>query len=151
MEPLTNDWTAHRLRDAKVVSAFTDEHFQDCAKIVGVSDDFPLVERVESQMQDSLGAHASAARSQPYYLDVTSPKANKGAVVDTLAATYNLHHSQIATIGDGPNDRLMFRRSGFSIAMGNGDEQVRQSAKAVTDTNDDDGWANAIRKYILRT
>ena len=143
-----------------VVPRFTDAHFEDCAKIVGVSDDYALVERVEQEMQGALDEHHScsrsrpyysAARSQPYYLDVTSAKANKGAVVDTLAATYNIHHSQIATIGDGPNDRMMFRRGGFSIAMGNGSEEVRNSAKAVTDTNDNDGWAKAIRQYILRS
>ncbi|HKM61601.1 MAG TPA: Cof-type HAD-IIB family hydrolase [Acidisphaera sp.] len=133
-----------------VVPSFTGEHFEDCAKIVGVSDDFPLVERVEQETQQALDGDASATRSQPYYLDVTSPKANKGAVVDTLAAIYNLHHSQIVTIGDGPNDRLMFRRSGFSIAMGNGSEEVRNTAKVVTDSNEDDGWAKAVRKYILR-
>ena len=133
----------------QVVERFTDAHLADCAKIVCVSDDYPLVARVERETQEALGDRASATRSQPYYLDVTSPKATKGAVVDTLAAMYNLRHSQIATIGDGPNDRLMFRRSGFSIAMGNASDEVKQAANVVTDSNENDGFAKAVREHIL--
>ena len=61
----------------------------------------------------------SAALSQPYYLDVTHPKANKGEVVSALSALLAIPTAQIATIGDMPNDVLMFQRSGVSIAMGN--------------------------------
>ena len=65
------------------------ENFEDAlgraVKIVGVSDDLDLVARCEKEAQDALGANASAARSQPYYLDVTHPDANKGTVVTTLS------------------------------------------------------------------
>jgi len=54
-------------------------------KIVGISDDLDLVARCEKDVQDALGGKASAVRSQPYYLDVTHPDANKGAVVTTLS------------------------------------------------------------------
>ena len=50
-------------------------------KIVGVSEDHALVARCEAELAARLGADASAARSQPYYLDVTHPEANKGMVV----------------------------------------------------------------------
>jgi hydroxymethylpyrimidine pyrophosphatase-like HAD family hydrolase len=56
---------------------------------------------------------------------------------------------QIATIGDMPNDVLMFRKSGFSIAMGNASDEVKKQASAVTDSNEDEGFAKAIRKFIL--
>jgi hydroxymethylpyrimidine pyrophosphatase-like HAD family hydrolase len=67
----------------------------------------------------TLGHQVSAARSQPYYLDVTHPAANKGSVVDFLSAVYLIPASCIAAIGDMPNDILMFEKSGMSIAMGN--------------------------------
>jgi HAD superfamily hydrolase (TIGR01484 family) len=54
-------------------------------KIVGVSDDHERVARCEKDAQQALGARASAARSQPYYLDITHPNANKGKVVATLS------------------------------------------------------------------
>ena len=137
--------------DAKVVSSFTDAHLADAVKIVGVSDDLDRVAACEKMAQDKLGDKASAARSQPYYLDVTHPQANKGDVVLTLAKLRNIAPGQIATIGDMPNDVLMFRKGGLSIAMGNASEEVKSQATEVTDSNENEGFAKAVRKFILKT
>ena len=119
-------------------------------KIVGVSDDLELVANCEEVAQRTLSKAASAARSQPYYLDVTHPKANKGTVVTTLSKFFGIGTGQIATIGDMPNDVSMFRESGFSIAMGNSSDEVKSQASAVTDSNENDGFAKAVRKLILQ-
>jgi Cof subfamily protein (haloacid dehalogenase superfamily) len=119
-------------------------------KIVGVSDDHDLVARCEKETEDALGTGASAARSQPYYLDVTHPDANKGTVATTLSKLLSVPTSEIATIGDMPNDVLMFRKSGLSIAMGNASPDVQAQADLVTDSNDDEGFAKAIERFILR-
>ena len=121
------------------------------AKIVGVSDDHERVESVAKAAHDEFGDHVSAARSQPYYLDVTHPQANKGGVVKFLAARYGIEEEQIATIGDMPNDVLMFARSGLSIAMGQSDREVHRSARRVTTSNEEDGFANAVSRFVLRT
>ena len=68
-------------------------------------------------------------------LDVTHPDANKGFVAGYLSRLLGIPEEEIATIGDQPNDVLMFKRSGFSIAMGNASEEVRRQASAVTDSN----------------
>ncbi len=136
--------------DARVVSSFTDADLAQAVKIVGVSDDLALVAACEKAGdKNALGDRASAARSQPYYLDVTHPQANKGAVVATLSRLLNIPTAQIATIGDMPNDALMFRKSGFSIAMGNASDAVKAQARAVTDSNENEGFAKAMRKFIL--
>jgi Cof subfamily protein (haloacid dehalogenase superfamily) len=135
--------------DARVVPEFTDEHLSRAVKIVGISDDFPRVATCEKAAQAALGERASAARSQPYYLDVTNPKANKGVVVEILSKRLGIPSSQIATMGDMPNDVLMFRNSGFSIAMGNASDEVKAQASAVTDGNEDEGFAKAVRRFIL--
>jgi len=120
-------------------------------KIVGVSDDLELVARCEKDTQAALGAEASAARSQPYYLDVTHPDANKGTVVTTLSKLLAVPVSEIATIGDMPNDVLMFRKGGLSIAMGNASPEVQAQADLVTDSYDDEGFAKAMERSILHT
>jgi Cof subfamily protein (haloacid dehalogenase superfamily) len=135
--------------DAKVVASFTDAHLAYAVKIVGISDDLDLVAACEKVVQSTLGEKASAARSQPYYLDVTHPQANKGAVVTTLSKLLNIPPAQIATIGDMPNDVLMFRSSGFSIAMGNASNEVKAQASAVTDSNENEGFAKAVRQFVL--
>lgn len=119
------------------------------AKIVGVSDDHALVERTETSAQQQFGDHVSAKRSQPYYLDVTNPEANKGAVVDFLRGDFGIPLDAIATIGDGPNDVLMFNKSGLSIAMGNAEADVQQAATHVTASNEEEGFAKAVEEFIL--
>jgi hypothetical protein len=135
--------------DAKVVTSFTDAQLAHAVKIVGISDDPDLVAACEKVVQNTLGVKASAARSQPYYLDVTHPQANKGTVVTTLSKILNILPAQIATIGDMPNDVLMFRKGGFSIAMGNASNEVKAQASAVTDSNENEGFAKAVREFVL--
>ncbi len=133
---------------AKVAQDFSP-FMQHIVKIVGVSDDFDAVAKCESQVQGSARGRYSASRSQPYYLDVTHPQANKGEVVLELSRLLNIPTEQIATIGDGPNDTLMFRKSGLSIAMGNGSTEVQKAANVVTASNEAEGFAQAIEKFVL--
>ena len=135
--------------DAKVTPNFSDADIAKAVKIVGVSDDLALVETCEKVVQSALGDKASAARSQPYYLDVTSPLANKGQVVIELSKRLNIPPASIMTFGDMPNDILMFSKSGFSVAMGNSSDAVKAKASATTDSNEDDGFAKAVERFIL--
>ena len=48
-----------------------------------------------------------------------------------------------------PNDILMFAHSGLSIAMGNADPQVQRAARRITDTNDNNGFAAAVDRFVL--
>lgn len=125
------------------------EDLQGVTKIVGVSDDHGKVQRCEAAAQAAFGSQATAARSQPYYLDVTNKRANKGAVVEYLSQHVRVPAEEIATIGDQPNDVLMFKRSGFSIAMGNASDEVKAQAAAVTASYNDEGFAKAMEAFIL--
>ncbi len=121
------------------------------AKVVGVGDDLDAVQRCEKDVQTALGTTASAARSQPYYLDVTHPKANKGEVVLAMSDLLKIPAEEIATIGDMPNDVLMFVKSGVSIAMGNASAEVQKSATYVTTSSEQEGFANAMEQFILKS
>src|SRR5690348_6704755 len=119
------------------------------AKLVGVSDDYAAVARCEQDVQKKCGSQVSASRSQPYYLDVTHPQANKGEVVTVLSEMLKIPPERIATIGDGPNDVLMFRKSGISIAMGNASDEVKKAAKFVAASNQEEGFAQAMERFVL--
>lgn len=137
----------------------------DVAKIVGVSDDLEAVAKCEQAVQTQFAngvrcqqsnpkresqAEVSAARSQPYYLDVTHPDANKGAVVLSLSKMLDIPTDEIATIGDMPNDITMFAQSGCSIAMGQSSTEVKQAATYVTASSEEEGFAEAMERYILQ-
>jgi Cof subfamily protein (haloacid dehalogenase superfamily) len=126
-----------------------DGMVEGIVKIVGVSDDLDRVAEAESAARAQLGDHVSAARSQPYYLDVTHPDANKGAVVRYLSREYGIDPERIATLGDMPNDVLMFAHSGLSIAMGNASAEVQRAARRVTSSDAEEGFARAIERFVL--
>ena len=119
------------------------------AKIVGVSANFELLAKCEHDMQTALDNSACIVRSQLYYLDITHALANKGAAISEIAKLLGVPLAEIAVIGDGGNDVAMFKRSGLSISMGNASPAVQQAADFVTDGNGEDGFANAIERFIL--
>lgn len=119
------------------------------AKIVGVTDDRQAIDAATAAAVERFGDHVSAAQSQPYYLDITHPEANKGTVVRWLSARFDLTPEEIATIGDMPNDVLMFAHSGLSIAMGNASAAVHRAARRVTSSNREDGFARAMEQFVL--
>jgi hypothetical protein len=119
------------------------------AKIVGVSKKFEILAQCERDARAALADQATVARSQSYYLDITHPLANKGEALSAIAKLLAVPLAEIAVIGDGGNDVAMFERSGLSIAMGNASLDVRQAADFVTDSNRDDGFANAVERFIL--
>jgi len=118
-------------------------------KIVGVSEDYPRVAACEAAVQKHFGTQVSAACSQPYYLDVTHPSANKGVVIQRLSRYLKIPMEHIAVLGDQPNDVLMFRKSGLSVAMGNASDEVKGQAHFVTTSYEEEGFANAVEKFIL--
>jgi Cof subfamily protein (haloacid dehalogenase superfamily) len=148
--------TPHAVFEAATVAfeptVIADLHavLDGAVKIVGVSDDHALVARLEGELRQRVARDASVARSQAYYLDVTHPDANKGMVVRELSRRLDIPLSRIATIGDMPNDVLMFGVSGLGIAMGNASPDVQRCARFVTTSNDDEGFANAVERILLK-
>ena len=150
---------------AKVVSNFTEALRQGVTKVVGVNDKYDLIAEAEKVIQAEFehGIHArcttpsrdcepsvSATRSQAYYLDVTHPKANKGAVVEWLSEYLKIPSAEIVTIGDMPNDVLMFQKSRYSIAMGQASDEVKKSATYVTGGMDEEGFAKGVDEFVLK-
>jgi Cof subfamily protein (haloacid dehalogenase superfamily) len=140
---------ADTVRFAPTVVDDFDGITEGIAKIVGISDDLERVAKAEADARERFGDRVSAARSQPYYLDVTHPDANKGAVLHHFSREYDVPLERIATLGDQPNDILMFKDAGLGIAMGNAGEQVKRAASKVTASNEQEGFALAIESYVL--
>jgi hydroxymethylpyrimidine pyrophosphatase-like HAD family hydrolase len=94
------------------------------------------------------GQHVSAAGSQPWYLDITHPNANKGNVVRMLSEILGVAEQNIATIADMPNNIVMFERSGMSIAMGQASDEVKRAACYATVSNQEEGFALAVQRFV---
>lgn len=118
-------------------------------KIVGVSGVADGLARAESSLSEALGGEANVGRSQAYYLDITPPGVSKGSFVLDVGRRLGIAPERIATIGDAANDKAMFAVSGLAIAMGNATPDVKAVATSVTASNDDDGFARAIERFVL--
>jgi Cof subfamily protein (haloacid dehalogenase superfamily) len=130
-----------------VVGGF--ENLQDQVnKIVIVSDEREQLEAIQRELQGGLSQGASSSFSQDFYVDVTPADANKGSVVDDLCESLGIPPASVVSIGDMPNDILMFKKSGFSIAMGNAAAEVKRAANYTTDSNDDEGFAKAVEYFL---
>jgi Cof subfamily protein (haloacid dehalogenase superfamily) len=126
-----------------------DTYLDEVCKLVGVSGDFLLLARCEAELKESLGSKAHVARSQDYYLDVTSPSYDKGTFIAAMSKQLGIPPLAIAVMGDMSNDLPMFRAAGMSFAMGNASDAVKAQAKYVTASNADDGFAKAVSSILI--
>ena len=123
--------------------------FDGIGKVMGVSNNYDLLQRVETELAVMLRGEASVRRSSEMLLDITPALANKGEAVRELALAHGVKPHEVACLGDAHNDLPMFAVAGLGIAMGQAEDDVRAAAQVLTDTNERDGWAKAIERYIL--
>ncbi|MEP6785013.1 MAG: HAD family hydrolase [Sphingomonadales bacterium] len=118
-------------------------------KLVGVSDDYELLAKINMEVARAFAGDATVAQSQPYYLDITAPRANKGDGLRALADSYGAALEETAALGDQNNDLPMFAIAGLTVAMGQASATVKAAAMHISQPNDDDGVADAIKRFIL--
>lgn len=88
-------------------------------------------------------------RSEPFFMEATPPGIEKGAALERLLSQLGLVREQLMACGDGLNDMPMLRYAGLGVAMANAQPEAKQAADAVTLSNDEDGVAAAVEKYLL--
>ncbi len=84
-------------------------------------------------------------------LDVINPICSKGAALKTLAESLNIEQNEVMAIGDNQNDLEMLQYAGFAVMMANSEESLLDKGFTMTLSNNEDGAAVAIEKYILQT
>ena len=87
--------------------------------------------------------------SSPFNIEVMNINGNKGNGLKVMAKYLNIPLEDTVAIGDQYNDIPMFKVAGFSISMGNAEEEIKSMSDYITLTNDENGVAYAI-DYILK-
>ncbi|MDI2091401.1 Cof-type HAD-IIB family hydrolase [Commensalibacter oyaizuii] len=126
-----------------------DQYKNRIVKIEGVTTNTVLLDAMAEKINEKYEGRVKALRSSDHYLDITHPKANKGFAAIELGRQYGIDISEVACIGDMDNDIPMLEIAGLSIAMGQSSSRVCQHAHFQTKTNEENGWAEAVEKYIL--
>ena len=89
------------------------------------------------------------ADSLHYNIEINAKGVEKGSSLEFLADDLGILHEEVMAIGDGANDVRMLEVAGIGVAMGNAKEEIKRVANVVTTSNDEDGVARAIEKYVL--
>jgi Cof subfamily protein (haloacid dehalogenase superfamily) len=109
-----------------------------------------ILKPLEALLRTYLGGEATLFTSKPYFLEILPPATDKGTALAWVARKADVPREAVLAIGDSMNDEAMIRWAGVGVAMINGDERIKNIAAMVTDkSNDDDGIANLIERYIL--
>ncbi|WP_062108167.1 HAD family hydrolase [Bacillus niameyensis] len=89
--------------------------------------------------------------SAPTNIEISVKGISKETGVRRVCELLNITMDQVMAIGDNLNDERLIRAAGLGVAMGNGDESLKKAADVVTGTNEDNGVAKAIERYLLGT
>lgn len=104
-----------------------------------------LEKKMYEQLKDKMGVF----RSEPYFLELVPKGIDKAQSLSVLLKEIGLVKEEMIAMGDGFNDLSMIQYAGLGIAMANAQQVVRDNADFITLSNDEDGVAYAVEKFIL--
>ena len=123
-------------------------HLLQVIQMSGLSVSLPPGISGEKFMQQKFGDKLNVFRSDPYYVEVLPKFTDKGVAVDKLMKHLDIKKEKVICVGDSYNDLPMLKRAGLAVAMGNAQASVKEAADIVTDTNDEDGIAKIVEKFM---
>lgn len=112
-------------------------------------DDPGHLNNVVAAIPMSLQEKYAMVRTEPYFYEFLHPEVSKGNAVKDLAKILGIQRQEIMSIGDNRNDLTMIEYAGCGVAMGNAVPELKQIANYQTLSNNDNGVAHAIRKFVL--
>ena len=124
-------------------------HEKDEFTKIMLIDEPAILDEVIAKIPSEFYEEYTIFKSEPFYCEILNKRASKGQAVQRLAASLQISQHEIMTIGDHPNDLDMVQYAGIGVAMGNAVDELKKIADYITSTNNEDGAAKAIEKFIL--
>ncbi|WP_010238757.1 sugar-phosphatase [Clostridium arbusti] len=112
-------------------------------------DDEKTLDRVIKALPKDIYEKYTIMRSMPYFLEFLNKNANKGTGVKLLSEKLGIKQNEIICAGDADNDKHMLKYAGLGVAMGNASDNIKEIANFTTKTNEEDGIAYVIDKFIF--
>ena len=132
----------------RTVDHFLEDTQAPIVKCIIVGEPERLV-AIEGVLNERLNGHADAYRSEPFFLEIVPHGIDKASGLAQLLSVTGISRSEVMALGDGYNDIPMIEYAGYGVAMGNAQEAVKAKAQLVTLSNNEDGVAEAIERYVL--
>lgn len=118
-------------------------------KLLGIAETVEENIKISAELQEKFGDKIGVTKSAPIFAEIMNKGTSKASAIKILAEKFGIDKSEIATIGDSDNDLPMLLAAGTSIAMGNATDEVKKSCTVTTSNCEDDGFAEAVYKYII--
>lgn len=149
----TSQYTEHEASinqiDINIINPLTDiTDEEDIIKVMFI-DPPEILDEAIAKLPTWIKEDFNVFKSAPFFLEITHKDVDKGAGLLHLADYLNIKQSETMACGDQGNDYTMIKAAGLGVAMENGIDKVKAIADYVTDTNDNDGVAKAIEKFVL--
>jgi Cof subfamily protein (haloacid dehalogenase superfamily) len=112
-------------------------------------DEIEKIEEYQVEVGQYLNDTVNYHTSRPMFLEFVDKKASKAIAMEKLGEHFGIKQSEMIAIGDGYNDLSMIEYAGLGVAMENSKDAIKEKADYVTLSNDEDGVAHVINKFIL--
>lgn len=118
-------------------------------KILAVVEDENAIVQMEKELKKRYESRLNITRSKSHFLEVMHPRATKGCALEVVAGHYGISRDDVMALGDSYNDLAMIEWAGLGIAMGNARDEVKRAADYVTYSNEEEGVAEALYKFVI--
>lgn len=112
--------------------------------------DAKVLDSFQKEYEEVLNKRFSTTRSQAYIFENLPKGVTKASSLEKLAKQLEINSDEVMALGDADNDIPMLAYAGYSVAMGNASNEVKQVCRYQTSSNDDYGVALAIETYALK-
>jgi len=128
--------------------AIIKDYVPGFSKVLWIADPKEIKE-LQVKMSAHFGDKLNCFSSMAHFLEFVSPTAGKGSALAEIGKLFNIDKSEMIAVGDAFNDVSMLEYAGFSVAMDNAHDDIKAICDHVTLSNDEDGVAAVIEKFIL--
>lgn len=152
--PKHNDWAREYERISRVrieegdLSVVLSQEPEGVEKILLMAEEADL-DQLAPLLRQRYGEKVHITKSKPCFLEMTDCSVNKGVALAALAELLGIAQEDVMAIGDSFNDLEMIQYAGLGVAMGNARSEIKEQADIVTVTNEEDGVAEALERYVL--
>ncbi|HEY8910747.1 MAG TPA: Cof-type HAD-IIB family hydrolase [Desulfosporosinus sp.] len=149
-----NEWSEEYERIASVriekadLAALLAQEPEGVEKILLMAKESDL-DQVAPVLRKLYGEKVHLTKSKPCFLEMTDCSVNKGVALAALAERLGIAQKDVMAIGDSFNDLEMIKYAGVGVAMGNARAEIKEHANIITASNEEDGVAEAIERYVL--
>lgn len=150
--PVNNKYTGVEasINDIPILEMPVDDIDEDTTIVkVMMIDEPALLDEIIPKLPTEIKEKYTIVRSAPYFLEFLDKSVNKGVGVAAVAKELGLESENVIAVGDAGNDLDMIKYAGLGVAMDNAFDEVKEAAGYITKSNEEDGVAHVIDKFML--